>query len=78
MAGRVRASDVTVAAVAAAVGVIAFDLFPGPTLLIAFSAGVVGWVQARRGRRSGRRLLSAFVGMALGVAAIVVLALSAQ
>ena len=63
-----------IAAGAAAVGVLAFDLFPGPTVLLALSAGVAGWLQARRGRRSGRRLLSAFAGIALGAAIIVVLA----
>jgi hypothetical protein len=69
-------ADVAIAAVAAAAGVLAFDLFPGPTVLLALSVGVAGLVQARRGRRSGRRLLSAFVGVVLGAAIIVALALA--
>ena len=51
---RLHAADVAIAAGAAAAGVLAFDLFPGPTVLLALSAGVAGWVQARRGRPSGR------------------------
>jgi len=78
IARRLRAADVAIAAVAAAIGVLAFDLFPGPTALLALAAGGAGWLQARRGRRSGRRLVSAFVGMALGAAVIVVLAFAAH
>jgi len=78
IARSLHSADLAIAAVAAAVSVLVFDLFPGPTVLLALSAGLAGWVQARRGRRSGRRLLSAFVGMALGAAIIVVLALAAQ
>jgi hypothetical protein len=76
IAKRIDATDVAIAVVAAAIGVLAFDLFPGPTVLLALSAGVAGWVQTRHGRRSGRRLLSAFVGIALGAAIIVALALA--
>jgi len=78
IARRLHAADVAIAAVAAAAGVLAFDLLPGPTVLLALSTGVAGWVQARRGRRSGRWLLSAFAGIALGAAIIVVLALAAH
>jgi hypothetical protein len=73
---RLHAADVAIAAVAAVVGMLAFDLFPGPAVLLGLSAGVVGWVQARRGRRSGRRLVSVFGGVVLGAAAIVGLALA--
>jgi hypothetical protein len=78
IARRLHAADVAIATVAAAISVLAFDLFPGPTALLALAVGGAGWLQAWRGRRSGRRLLSAFVGMDLGAATIVVLALAAH
>jgi hypothetical protein len=75
---RLQAADVVIAAVALGVSVLAFDLLPGPAAILALSAGGAGWVLARRGSLTGRRLLSAFAGTALAAAVIVVLALAAH
>ena len=75
---RLHAADVAIAAVAAVVSVLLFDLLPGPAVLLALSAGGAGWVLARRGSLAGRWLLCAFAGMVLAAAAILVLALVAH
>ena len=70
----VKAGDLAVVTVALIVSVLAFDLFPGPTALLTLLVGGAGWVEARRGRLLGRRLLDVFAGMLLAVAVIAALA----
>jgi hypothetical protein len=70
----VKAGDLAVVMVALAVSLFAFDLFPGPAAVLALLVGGAGWVEARRGRVFGRRLLGVFAGMVLAAAVIAVLA----
>ncbi len=70
----VKAGDLAVVTVALIAALLAFDLFPGPAALLALLVGGAGWVEARRGRVLGRRLLEVFAGMVLAAAVIVVLA----
>ena len=70
----VKAGDLVVVTVALIVSVLAFDLFPGPAALLTLLVGGAGWVEARRGRPLGRRLLDVFAGMLLAAAVIAALA----
>ncbi len=74
----VKAADVAVAAVALAASLLVFDLFPGPAVLLALLVGGAGWVETRRGRVVGRRLLDVLAGMVLAAAVIVALAFAGR
>jgi hypothetical protein len=67
--------DVAVAVIAALLSFMLFDLFPGPTALLAAAIGGIGAIAAIRGRTYGRRLLDVFAGMALALIVLVLLAL---
>jgi hypothetical protein len=67
-------ADVAVVAVALIVSLVLFDLFPGPAALLSLLVGVAGWLELRRGRVIGRRLLAAFAGMVLTLAVVLLLA----
>jgi thiol:disulfide interchange protein len=70
----VKAGDLAVVMVALAVSLFAFVLFPSPAAVLALLVGGAGWVEARRGRVVGRRLLGVFAGMVQAAAVIAVLA----
>jgi hypothetical protein len=70
----VKAGDLAVITVALIGSLLAFGLFPGPAALLALLVGGAGWVEARRGRVVGRRLLGVFAGMVLAAAVIAALA----
>lgn len=74
----VKAGDVAIVLVTVIASLLVFDLFPGPAALLALMVGAAGWVEARRGRMLGRRLLEVFAGMLLGAAVIAILALAAH
>jgi hypothetical protein len=78
MLASVKPADLAVVMVALAVSLFAFDLFPGPAAVLALLVAGAGWVEARRGRAVGRRLLGVFAGMVLAAAAIAVLAFASH
>jgi hypothetical protein len=67
-------ADVAIVVVALVMSLVLIDLFPGPTALLSLLVGVAGWLELRRGRVMGRRLLAAFVGMVLALAVVLFLA----
>jgi hypothetical protein len=66
--------DVAVVVAALVVSLVLFDLLPGPAAFLSLLVGGVGWLELRRGRVIGRRLLAAFVGMVLALAVVLFLA----
>jgi membrane-associated PAP2 superfamily phosphatase len=78
MLASVKPADLSVVMVALAVSLFAFDLFRGPAAVFALLVAGAGWVEARRGRAVGRRLLGVFAGMVLAAVAIGVLAFASH
>lgn len=72
----VKAGDLVVAAVALIASLLAFDLFPGPAVLMALMVGGAGWVETQRRRALGRWLLDMFTSMVLAAAVIIALAIA--
>jgi len=66
--------DLAVVVAALAASLVLFDLFPGPATFLSLLLGGVGWLELRRDHLLGRRLLAAFVGMVLALAAVLFLA----
>jgi hypothetical protein len=66
----VKAGDLAAVMVALTVSLSAFGLSPGPAAVLALLVGGAGWVEARRGRVVGRRLLGVFAAMVLAAEVI--------
>jgi hypothetical protein len=68
-----RGRDIAALIAVLLVSLVAFDLFPGPAAAFTMVVGTAVWLELRRSRAVGLRLLGAFAGMSL---ATVVIALS--
>jgi len=67
-------TDAGVVVLAFLVSLVAFDLVPGPTVLLAVVVGGAAWFEIRRAHPAARRLVETFGGMLFALAVVLVLA----